>query len=389
MKKYLSIALIFFALVGFSQKGKDEGMPEHVKQQLVIKAWSDIYTRDEDKAIQKMNELLNLDPEYTIAHYVLGKAYLALGEQDKALRQYEIFMKKTYDKEVLPEYIDLLASEGKLEEARKIIFERGVNNPEMAFLWLELMVPDKAQYKALQKLIPSLTEVHQDTLLNLLISKQLETPLDPGVYFMPAFEVYNAYQSFKANNDLNLNQEKLGEGYYSLFSAWKAVNSGDISAFKKEVLDLNQIGIHPIIFNDFVQAILEKPEFIKESTFLFNTLFEKDQLTEELLTIWCMDLNPTTDTQLISKLYQKFSTHERINELHIESLAVKQDWTTALNISNEALLTYPYNPNFYYWKAFFLLKLERKTEAKEVLESGIPYLLEENPKYMELYESIK
>ena len=67
-----------------------------------------------EEAVEVSKQAIEIDPDITLAHYLLAKTYLKMGDKDLALEEYEIL--KTLDEESANELFEMLTDSYQFEE---------------------------------------------------------------------------------------------------------------------------------------------------------------------------------------------------------------------------------------------------------------------------------
>jgi TolB-like protein/Tfp pilus assembly protein PilF len=123
-----------------------------------------ICARQPERAIERLNETVELEPEASIGHWALGWAYAARDDYAQAIRKFQKAMRLSGGQVLgTADLIYALAKSGKMNEARlrleellKLAKHRyvspysialifvGLNEPEPAFAWLERACAERA-----------------------------------------------------------------------------------------------------------------------------------------------------------------------------------------------------------------------------------------------------
>jgi TolB-like protein/Tfp pilus assembly protein PilF len=123
-----------------------------------------ICARQPERAIERLNETVELEPEASIAHWALGWAYASGDDYAQAIREFQTAMRLSGGQVFsTADLIYALAKYGKLNEARRQLEEllkiaerhyvspynfalifAGLNEPDRAFVWLERACTERA-----------------------------------------------------------------------------------------------------------------------------------------------------------------------------------------------------------------------------------------------------
>lgn len=140
-----------------------------------------MFARRYDEAIAQLNRTLTLDPNFTYAHIVLGWTFASKGMYREAIAAYRKGLDLAYDPVNKGFLALLLARTGQRAEAAQMLAELkqeatqryvpsyamalaclGLDEKEVAFVWLEKQVEERGYFASVYAVAPELDELRGD-----------------------------------------------------------------------------------------------------------------------------------------------------------------------------------------------------------------------------------
>ena len=139
------------------------------------------YARQHDQAIEQLGKVIELDPNWYLAHMLLCQAYDLKGQLSQAAAECQKARELNDDPAVLSFLAHVYAESGKREEAIKVLGQMhelakqryvpaygfavayaGLDDKDQAFQWLERSFQDRAWEITYLKVDPFMDNLHSD-----------------------------------------------------------------------------------------------------------------------------------------------------------------------------------------------------------------------------------
>ncbi len=151
-----------------------------------------------DRALECNQKALDLDPNFSVAHYCTGLGYQQQGLYEKALASFEKGIQLSADRTVISARANILAVSGKHDEARQILLEletiakdryvspyrialihAGLGDADRAFEWLEKACEERSVWliHVHLRVDPRLATLHKDPRFAQLLQKMGMPPV--------------------------------------------------------------------------------------------------------------------------------------------------------------------------------------------------------------------
>lgn len=400
------VAIIFWVFISIGSLSAQEQEPESVAldtnqfEEAFFDAIQQKSMENHDKAIQKLQICLELQPKEAVVYFELAKNYFALKDYTQAVINYEKVLQLKPD--------ERWAWDGLYQIAKTN------RNYQQAIVYLKKLIPFSAEYQ--EELVNTymFAQKYEEALalideLNQTVGKrETRTRFKEQILKMPAFQSRAVVESNENSDEANYialivkyaNENNLAKSYeVAKELQTKIPNSpwGSVYVFKKHLEDnqseealqamekvMQNRGISELIkhrmLNEWLVYIKNKPELHTslDKTIAYFSTETSIPIAKEIGKFF-------QNQQQWNTAIRYYEIFDRNQPKEIENLLL---WCKALKFSNqlevlgkkanEALEIYPSQPEFYYYLGWTQLQNKNYSKAKENLLAGVDFVMD-NP----------
>ncbi|WP_452227195.1 tetratricopeptide repeat protein [Lacinutrix cladophorae] len=426
MKKQLYIVLFTFGIllfpqvnyaqVDFNKKPDDDlGNNEDAYQELFFEALKQKGIENYDRAIEALLKCEKLDNSDPALFFELGKNYSKLKNFGAAEDALQKAIKKQPDNEwYLDELYEVYAKQNDLEKAIKTVKKLVKYHPDYKEDLATLYVKTKKYEEALRVIDEMDAElgvsITRDRVRNMIYNatgnkkeqiKNLEerveeNPDEEKNYLALIFrysennEKEKAFETAKKLLDSHPDSEMVHLALYKFYledmEAEKAVASMQIA--------LNSRLIKPeakmMVLSDFVKFVSKNPEYESKLVEITSKIADDEkgksniEVAQYFLTKGEKNNALTYYEKALETAPENFGVIRNVLLLYIDV----ENYSKAVEMSNEALDTYPSQPIFYLVNGVAQNKLNQPEKAIRVLETGLDYVIDDPKMEGDFYKQI-
>lgn len=400
----------FGALFAQEQEPESVALDANQFEEAFYDALKEKSMENHDKAIQKLQTCLQLQPQEAVVHFELAKNYFAIKDYTQAVIQFEKVL------ELKPD--ERWAWDGLYQIAKTN------RNYQQAIVYLKKLIPYSTEYQ--EELVSTymFAQKYEEALLlieelNKTVGKrETRTRYKEQILKMPGFQNKAEITTNNNTDESNYialivkyaNENNLAKSYeIAKELQTKIPNSpwGSVYVFKKYIDENQSIeaiqAMEKVMQNNSISELIKHRMLNEWLVFIKN----KPELHQSLNKTIGYFASETTIpiAKEIGKFFQNqqqwntaiyyYQIFEKNNPSEIENLLL---WCQALRFSNqtdtlatkatEALEIYPSHPEFYYYVGWTQLQAKNYANAKENLIKGLDFVIDNVTLEKDFYKAL-
>ena len=421
MFKRANIVLLTFLLFSFwnfshaQENLEDSALNENKTEDYFYEAVAQRGIENYDKAIISIQKALELEPKNAAFQFELGKNYLSLKEYTAA----EIAFKSAIEIDKKQRWYwnglyDVYYQTKDFQKSIPVVEKLIEFDPNMREDLVSLFMNTNQKDKALQLIkeieaTSNLTKTMEFYKLKLESTAEFATPkkeqLEKGIKEHPKYEqnyvdLISLYLSFnqeeKAFEVAKVLEKEIPNSdwaHVSLVKFYLASNDGinaSKSMFKVLMNSKIDLKIKHRVFNEFLIFAVKNPTFFTDVDAAIP-YFDNDSeiaVAREVAKFFLKKNDLEKAAYYFEKAINKNKEDSESIAFYLEVLQQKQDYQRLVTTASDLLELYPTQASYYFYAGFGYNQLQNFKKAKEYLENGLDFVVENKSLEAKLYQQL-
>lgn len=421
MFKRANIVLLTFLLFSFwnfshaQENLEDSALNENKTEDYFYEAVAQRGIENYDKAIIAIQKALELEPKNAAFQFELGKNYLSLKEYTAA----EIAFKSAIEIDKKQRWYwnglyDVYYQTKDFQKSIPVVEKLIEFDPNMREDLVSLFMNTNQKDKALQLIkeieaTSNLTKTMEFYKLKLESTAEFATPkkeqLEKGIKEHPKYEqnyvdLISLYLSFnqeeKAFEVAKVLEKEIPNSdwaHVSLVKFYLASNDGinaSKSMFKVLMNSKIDLKIKHRVFNEFLIFAVKNPTFFTDVDAAIP-YFDNDPeiaVAREVAKFFLKKNDLEKAAYYFEKAINKNKEDSESIAFYLEVLQQKQDYQRLVTTASDLLELYPTQASYYFYAGFGYNQLQNFKKAKEYLENGLDFVVENKSLEAKLYQQL-
>jgi tetratricopeptide (TPR) repeat protein len=421
MFKRANIVLLTFLLFSFwnfshaQENLEDSALNENKTEDYFYEAVAQRGIENYDKAIISIQKALALEPKNAAFHFELGKNYLSLKEYTAA----EIAFKSAIEIDKKQRWYwnglyDVYYQTKDFQKSIPVVEKLIEFDPNMREDLVSLFMNTNQKDKALQLIkeieaTSNLTKTMEFYKLKLESTAEFATPkkeqLEKGIKEHPKYEqnyvdLISLYLSFnqeeKAFEVAKVLEKEIPNSdwaHVSLVKFYLASNDGinaSKSMFKVLMNSKIDLKIKHRVFNEFLIFAVKNPIFFTDVDAAIP-YFDNDPeiaVAREVAKFFLKKNDLEKAAYYFEKAINKNKEDSESIAFYLEVLQQKLDYQRLVTTASDLLELYPTQASYYFYAGFGYNQLQNFKKAKEYLENGLDFVVENKSLEAKLYQQL-
>jgi tetratricopeptide (TPR) repeat protein len=421
MFKRANIVLLTFLLFSFwnfshaQENLEDSALNENKTEDYFYEAVAQRGIENYDKAIISIQKALELEPKNAAFQFELGKNYLSLKEYTAS----EIAFKSAIEIDKKQRWYwnglyDVYYQTKDFQKSIPVVEKLIEFDPNMREDLVSLFMNTNQKDKALQLIkeieaTSNLTKTMEFYKLKLESTAEFATPkkeqLEKGIKEHPKYEqnyvdLISLYLSFnqeeKAFEVAKVLEKEIPNSdwaHVSLVKFYLASNDGinaSKSMFKVLMNSKIDLKIKHRVFNEFLIFAVKNPTFFTDVDAAIP-YFDNDSeiaVAREVAKFFLKKNDLEKAAYYFEKAINKNKEDSESIAFYLEVLQQKQDYQRLVTTASDLLELYPTQASYYFYAGFGYNQLQNFKKAKEYLENGLDFVVENKSLEAKLYQQL-
>ena len=421
MFKRANIVLLTFLLFSFwnfshaQENLEDSALNENKSEDYFYEAVAQRGIENYDKAIISIQKALELEPKNAAFQFELGKNYLSLKEYTAA----EIAFKSAIEIDKKQRWYwnglyDVYYQTKDFQKSIPVVEKLIEFDPNMREDLVSLFMNTNQKDKALQLIkeieaTSNLTKTMEFYKLKLESTAEFATPkkeqLEKGIKEHPKYEqnyvdLISLYLSFnqeeKAFEVAKVLEKEIPNSdwaHVSLVKFYLASNDGinaSKSMFKVLINSKIDLKIKHRVFNEFLIFAVKNPTFFTDVDAAIP-YFDNDPeiaVAREVAKFFLKKNDLERAAYYFEKAINKNKEDSESIAFYLEVLQQKLDYQRLVTTASDLLELYPTQASYYFYAGFGYNQLQNFKKAKEYLENGLDFVVENKSLEAKLYQQL-
>ena len=421
MFKRANIVLLTFLLFSFwnfshaQENLEDSALNENKSEDYFYEAVAQRGIENYDKAIISIQKALELEPKNAAFQFELGKNYLSLNEYTAA----EIAFKSAIEIDKKQRWYwnglyDVYYQTKDFQKSIPVVEKLIEFDPNMREDLVSLFMNTNQKDKALQLIkeieaTSNLTKTMEFYKLKLESTAEFATPkkeqLEKGIKEHPKYEqnyvdLISLYLSFnqeeKAFEVAKVLEKEIPNSdwaHVSLVKFYLASNDGinaSKSMFKVLMNSKIDLKIKHRVFNEFLIFAVKNPTFFTDVDAAIP-YFDNDPeiaVAREVAKFFLKKNDLEKAAYYFEKAINKNKEDSESIAFYLEVLQQKLDYQRLVTTASDLLELYPTQASYYFYAGFGYNQLQNFKKAKEYLENGLDFVVENKSLEAKLYQQL-